>query len=327
MTETSDTSYNKRMLTKEEFIPGYLKLPAAALDERIRAAKELLSACRLCPRACGANRLTGEMGICRTGEKASVASVMPHFGEETPLVGRGGSGTIFITHCNLLCIFCQNYEISHLGEGREVTTEELSAMMLMLQGQRCHNINFVTPTHVTAQILAALPLAIAGGLHVPLVYNSSGYDRVETLRLLDGIIDIYMPDFKFWDPDTAKLLAHAPDYPERARDAIREMHRQVGDLVIDDQGIAVQGLLVRHLVMPGGLAETGEIIHFLATKISPHTYVNIMDQYRPCGRARYYPAINRMITSVEYDEALRLARAAGLSRIDEKDWRKIIAWM
>ena len=221
-----------------------------------------MSPCRVCPRRCKVDRLSDEKGICQTGAKAVVSSYAPHFGEESPLVGSGGSGTIFFTHCNLLCLFCQNYEISHLGQGLETDAGQLASMMVSLQRQGCHNINFVTPSHVVPQILAALPKAIEKGLTVPLVYNSSGYDSPETLKLLEGIIDIYMPDFKFWNRESAKRYAKAPDYPEVAQKAILEMHRQVGDLVMDDEGVAVKGLLVRHLVMPGGLEETREDIAF-----------------------------------------------------------------
>ena len=300
---------------------GYLALHREGkLTGRIEEAQQRLSPCRVCPRRCKVDRLSGEKGICQTGVKAVVSSYAPHFGEESPLVGSGGSGTIFFTHCNLLCIFCQNYEISHLGQGIETDAGQLAAMMVSLQRQGCHNINFVTPSHVVPQILAALPKAIEKGLTVPLVYNSSGYDSPETLKLLENIVDIYMPDFKFWNKESAKRYAKAPDYPEVAQRAILEMHRQVGDLVMDHEGVAVRGLLVRHLVMPGGLEETREILHFLAREVSVDTYVNVMDQYRPCGEACQYPALNRELTGDEYQQALKLASDAGLQRLDEKDW-------
>ena len=213
----------------------------------------------------------------------------PISAKKTPWWDSHGSGTIFFTHCNLYCIFCQNYEISHGGEGEEISVEDLAAMMLFLQKRGCHNINFVTPSHQVYQILAALPLAIEGGLNVPLVYNTGGYDALETLRLLDGVVDIYMPDFKFWDPQVARDLCQAEDYPEIARQAVKEMHRQVGDLVVDESGVARRGLLVRHLVLPDDLAGTREIMEFLAREISPRTYVNVMGQYRPCGRAGEHP--------------------------------------
>lgn len=307
------------------FVPGYLKLhESGELEKRIESAYALLSECVLCPRKCKIDRLNDKRGICKTGLKAVVSSYDPHFGEESPLVGRKGSGTIFFTHCNLLCLFCQNYGISHQGDGIEVTDEQLAAMMINLQKQGCHNINFVTPTHVVPQILAALPHAVKNGLSIPIVYNTSGYDCVDTLRLLDGVVDIYMPDFKFWDTEKASRFAKAPDYPERAREALLEMHRQVGDLVLDQRRIAVHGLLVRHLVMPGGLKETKEIMEFLAREISSKTYVNVMAQYRPCGLASQYPPIDRSLLPEEFEEALRLAEDAGLTRLDEKDWAGLL---
>lgn len=303
------------------FVPGYLKLhESGELEKRIESAYALLSKCELCPRRCKTDRLNDKRGICKTGLKAVVSSHTPHFGEESPLVGRNGSGTIFITHCNLLCLFCQNYDISHQGDGIEVSDEQFAAMMIDLQNQGCHNINFVTPTHVVPQILAALPHAVKNGLSVPIVYNSSGYDSVDTLRLLDGVVDIYMPDFKFWDPEKASRFAKAPDYPELAREALVEMHRQVGDLVLDENQIARHGLLVRHLVMPGGLTETKEIMRFLAREISSKTYVNVMAQYRPCGLASQYPPIDRPLSPEEFNKARQLAKKAGLNRLDEKDW-------
>ena len=312
-------------MKKSDNQSSYLGLyESGKLSARIDKALAILGECRLCPRRCKVNRLEDERGICRTGRLAVVASYAPHFGEESPLAGQFGSGTIFFTNCNLGCVFCQNYEISHLGEGEEVTAEQLAAMMVRLQEMGCHNINFVTPSHVVPQILEALPAAIDRGLSVPLVYNSSGYDSVETLALLDGVVDIYMPDFKFWDKDSARRLAGAPDYPEKARAALREMHRQVGDLAIGANGIARRGLLVRHLVMPGGLDETREILDFLAREISVDTYVNVMDQYRPCGRAGEFPPINRPLDWEEYGEALVMTKEAGLKRLDERNWGRIL---
>lgn len=247
-----------------------------------------------------------------------VSSYHSHFGEENPLVGTSGSGTIFMTHCNLLCIFCQNWEISHLSEGSEADSKTISDMMLELQRQGCHNINFVTPTHVVPQILEALPYAIEGGLNVPLVYNTSSYEAVESLRLLEGIFDIYMPDFKFWDPQMARIYLKAPDYPEKAREAIREMHRQTGDLTLDENGIALRGVLLRHLVMPAGIADTRNIMRFIADEISQNTYVNIMDQYHPCGKAGKYPPLDRCITRDEYKEALMAAHEQGITRLDKR---------
>jgi putative pyruvate formate lyase activating enzyme len=304
---------------------GYLALHREGkLGERIAEAQQRLSPCRVCPRCCEVDRLSDEIGVCQTGVKAVVSSYSPHFGEEGPLVGSGGSGTIFFTHCNLLCLFCQNYEISHQGQGIETDAGQLAAVMVSLQRQGCHNINFVTPSHVVPQILSALPKAIEKGLTVPLVYNSSGYDSPETLKLLEGIVDIYMPDFKFWDMESAKRYAEAPDYPEVARKAILEMHRQVGDLVMDDDGIAVKGLLVRHLVMPGCLEETREILRFLARDVSVDTYINVMDQYRPCGKAYQCPPIDRRLSNDEFQEALKMAHDAGLQRLDERDWLRIL---
>lgn len=291
------------------------------LQQSIGRSLRWMAKCTLCPRFCRVNRIEGEVGFCRTGRLAVLASFGPHFGEESPLVGTNGSGTIFFSHCNLLCVFCQNYEISHGGEGVPVTAGQLANVMLDLQKLGCHNINFVTPSHVIPQILEALPAAIEQGLEVPLVYNCGGYERVPALRLLDGIVDIYMPDFKFWEPKVAEQLCDAPDYPKRAREAFQEMHRQVGDLKLDAKGVAHCGLLVRHLVMPDGMAGTKQILQFLATEISRHTYVNIMDQYRPCGGAVGKPHIGRRITHDEYDEALRMARNAGLTRLDQRPRR------
>lgn len=304
--------------TVGETYPSYLALyESGELDRRIESAYGRLEKCQLCPRRCGVNRLRDERGVCRTGRKAVISSFGPHFGEEDPLVGRGGSGTIFVTHCNLGCIFCQNYEISHLGIGSEVSDEEFAQMMLHLQRIGCHNINIVTPSFIVPQLLSALKIAIGKGLRLPLVYNSSGYDAVETLKLLEGVVDIYMPDAKFADPQVAKELCNAPDYPQVMKEAIKEMHRQVGDLVINEEGIAVKGLLVRHLVLPNGLAGTEEICRFLVEEVSPHTYINIMAQYRPCYRAREKEGINRRITEEEFRSALETARRCGLYRFDK----------
>ena len=284
------------------------------LKDRARQLHESLKCCNLCPRQCSVDRLSGETGTCSTGEYAMVSSYSPHFGEEAPLVGNHGSGTIFFTHCNLLCSFCQNFDISHEGRGRTVTDRELADMMLSLQALGCHNINFVTPSHVIPQILSALLLAVEDGLNIPLVYNSGGYDSPDTLRLLDGIIDIYMPDFKFWDPEPARATCDAPDYPEIARKAIKEMHSQTGNLILNHQGIATRGLLVRHLVMPEKMAGTEQIMNFLSGEISPETYVNIMPQYRPCGKAYQHEQLGRGISSAEFYDAIDLAKAAGITR-------------
>ena len=307
--------------------PAYLALhESGELRARVEAARSLLDGCRLCPRACGARRIGGEVGACGVGVEAAVASYGPHFGEESPLVGSGGSGTIFFSHCNLFCIFCQNFEISHGGQGDPISAEELAEVMVTLQKQGCHNINFVTPSHVLAQILEALPRAIELGLRIPLVYNCGGYERVTALKLLAGIVDIYMPDFKFWDEEPAHSFCDAPDYAQRARDALREMHRQVGDLQWDKQGVACRGLLVRHLVMPGGLAGSRSVLNFIAREISPNSYVNLMDQYRPCGQAVGRSDIGRRITSDEYEDALRMAREAGLKRLDRRNYERRLLW-
>jgi putative pyruvate formate lyase activating enzyme len=300
-------------------VPSYLRLHRqGVLQQRAESAQKLLEHCVLCPRECGVNRAEGATGTCRTARWAKVASASPHFGEERPLVGKNGSGTVFFASCNLLCSFCQNWDISHLNRGTEVTSRQLASIMLQLQDIGCHNINFVTPTHVVPQVLAALPAAVERGLHIPLVYNTGGYDKVETLKLLEGVFDIYMPDFKFWDPVRAKRFCRAEDYPERAREAIREMHRQVGDLQINRCGLAVRGLLLRHLVMPENAAGTKEVMRFISSEISPDTYVNIMDQYSPLFRADEDPGINRRITRGEYRQALESAREAGLTRLDNR---------
>ncbi|MEB2307751.1 MAG: radical SAM protein [Candidatus Brocadiaceae bacterium] len=298
------------------FQPRYISLyRTGSLDERIEEARKLLHDCQICPRRCRVNRYKNELGVCGIGKLPKISSYNPHFGEEPPLVGAHGSGTIFITSCNLGCVFCQNYDISHLRDGYEVSFERLAQMMIELQNRGCHNINFVTPTHVVPHILEALPIAIREGLRIPLVYNTGGYDLVETLQLLDGVFDIYMPDFKFSDSDVAAKWCRARDYPQVVMEAIREMHRQVGDLVVNARGIAERGLIVRHLVMPNGLAGTRKVMQFLAQKISSHTYVNIMDQYHPCGLARKYPEINRRINEKEFEDALRIACEEGITRL------------
>ncbi|MFO7753731.1 MAG: radical SAM protein [Desulfobacteraceae bacterium] len=285
------------------------------LRDRIEKARQVLEECTLCPRQCRVNRLKEETGICSTGTRAVLASFGPHFGEEPPLTGRNGSGTIFFSFCNLLCCFCQNHDISHKGEGEEVTPDRIASVMIHLEQIGCHNINLVTPTHVVPRILEAVETAAGSGLSIPIVYNSGGYDSVETLKLLDGIVDIYMPDFKFFDSKTAKLLCNAPDYPETAQKAIREMYRQTGDLKVDENGIAVSGLLVRHLVMPEGLSGTDRVMKFLAEEISPLTCVNVMSQYRPCGSARKIDAVSGRPTTEEFRRALETARDLKLNVI------------
>jgi len=307
------------------FEPAYIEtFNKGLLAEKIKTANELLKSCTLCPRKCEVDRLSGETGICKTGDKAYIASFNAHFGEEAPLVGINGSGTIFFTHCNLLCIFCQNYDISHLGHGEEMSNEQMAGIMLHLQNAGCHNINFVTPSHVVPQILSAVEVAVKNGLSVPLVYNTGGYDRVETLKLLEGVFDIYMPDFKFWDSEVAETMCKAGDYPEVARNALVEMHRQVGDLVTDESGIARRGLLLRHLVLPSGLAETREIMRFIASKISKNTYVNIMPQYRPCGRAAEVKELSVYLSKKDFQAALQEAMEEGIERLDSRRRRFMV---
>jgi len=306
------------MTTNAETYPRYLALAGTGeLAARRDMLLEMLAQCRLCPRACGVNRLEDARGACRVGRRALVSSAHPHFGEESVLVGERGSGTIFFSGCNLNCLFCQNYEISHELAGGEVTAPRLSSLMLRLQETGCHNLNLVTPTHVVPQVLEALALAVEKGFRLPIVYNTGGYDAIETIRLLDGVVDIYMPDVKFFSAAAAALYADAGDYPGVVTEALREMHRQVGDLVLSPDGVAAKGLLVRHLVMPGMLEDTVRIAAFLAEEISRDTYVNIMAQYRPEHRASEHPPLDRPLSREEWREAIRLARDAGLSRFDE----------
>jgi putative pyruvate formate lyase activating enzyme len=302
----------------ESFEPAYIQtFEKGELRKKIKKARQLLSPCSLCPRKCRVDRLGGETGICKTAAHAWISSYNSHFGEESPLVGSHGSGTIFFTHCNLMCLFCQNFDISHQGQGQEVSDEELAAIMLVLQQQGCHNINFVTPSHVVPQILAALEIAIPQGLNVPLVYNSGGYDRLATLKLLEGVFDIYMPDFKFWGREIAENACQASDYADVACRALKEMHRQVGDLVANDAGVAQQGLIIRHLVLPGGVAGTRNIMRFIAKEISARSYVNIMAQYRPCGRAAEIKGLNTFLSPADYHKALQEATEEGITRLDQ----------
>lgn len=297
--------------------PAYLTLLCSGeLAERVEEAHQLLSLCHVCAWKCPVDRTQGKRGVCRTGEKALVSSYGPHHGEEDVLRGWGGSGTIFFSSCNLKCQFCQNSSISQVPTGREVTLKELAGMMLELQDRGCHNINLVSPSHVASQIMAAVLVAAERGLRLPLVYNTGGYDSLEMLQLLDGIIDIYMPDMKYTDADLARRHSKVVNYPEVNRAAVREMHRQVGDLQVDSSGLAVRGLLVRHLVLPHHLAGTDGVLRFLAQEISPHTYLNLMDQYHPAYRAADYPPLARPLTRDEYHEALQLAHDAGLHRLD-----------
>jgi putative pyruvate formate lyase activating enzyme len=300
-------------------LPAYLETHRSGeLARRVDRGLEMLRSCRVCPRNCDVDRLADRRAVCVTGRHAVVASYFAHFGEEDCLRGWRGSGTIFFANCNLKCVFCQNFDISQRPAGTAVPAGKLAEMMLELQGQGCHNINFVTPEHVVPQILEALPLAIDGGLRIPIVYNTSGYDSLESLRLLDGVVDVYMPDFKCWDSEVALRYLKAENYPQAVREGLREMHRQVGDLVLDENGLARRGLLVRHLVMPGGIAGTREIMRFLARELSPDTYVNLMDQYYPAGKTDRYPEIHRRIHEAEYDQAYEIAREEGISRLDAR---------
>jgi putative pyruvate formate lyase activating enzyme len=303
-------------MTPPNIISAYLKLPSGVLAEKIRTAEAILKSCTLCPRECKADRTAGKFGVCRTGDKPFVSSWGPHFGEEQPLVGTHGSGTIFFGNCNLRCIFCQNYTISHLGEGSEMSFERLAEVMLELQSMGCHNINFVTPTHQMPMILRSISIAASRGLAVPIVYNCGGYESLDAIKILDGVVDIYMPDFKYADPAMSFKYSQARDYPSVAKAVIKEMHHQVGDLVMDASGVALRGLLLRHLVLPEGIAGTREVVRFIAGELSKNTYVNIMDQYRPCYNAFDHPPLDRRISRQEFTEAITLARDAGLTRID-----------
>lgn len=322
-------------------VPGYRELLARGeLGERVGAARKLLESCTLCPRRCKVNRREGKLGKCRTGAEAVVSSYGPHFGEERPLVGRGGSGTIFLTNCNLECIFCQNYDISQAGrmgtlrlrsgqavpelrdsppvmqgQGEQVSVSALAGMMLSLQQRGCHNINWVTPTHQMPQLLAALEVAAEQGLARPVVYNCGGYESLEALRLLAGVVDIYMPDAKYGSNESGERLSGVPDYWDRCQEALAEMHRQVGDLVIDEGGLARRGLLVRHLVLPEELAATRTVMRFLAG-LSRDTYVNVMAQYRPAHRAGEAAELARPLRRPEYQQALAWAEEAGLHRLE-----------
>jgi len=297
------------------FEPAYLRLLASGeLHSRAVEARRHLEACDLCARHCGVDR-SQHLGFCRTGLFARVASYGPHHGEEAPLRGWAGSGTVFFSRCNLRCVFCQNHEISQRPVGLELGPKELAAVFLAVQDSGCHNLNLVSPTHVMASVLEALVLAAEAGLRLPIVYNTGGYDSPEALALLEGVVDIYMPDTKYDDAHVSRRLSHAAVYPQANRQAVREMHRQVGDLRINRHGLAERGLLVRHLVLPEGLAGTGSIVRFLAAEISPETYLNLMDQYRPDFLASQHPALQRPTTTAEFEAAVRLARRAGLRRL------------
>lgn len=297
-------------------LPSYLeKLTIKDLRERVDALLQLLSECKICPNECNVNRTEGEKGIyCHSTDEIKISSYAPHFGEEPPLVGFSGSGTIFFTNCNLSCVFCQNYDISQLGHGSTVSVEQLSEFMITLQSRGCHNINLVSPTHFVPQIISALVIAVEKGLEIPIVYNCGGYESVETLKLLEDIVDIYMPDIKYSDNETAWRLSGIKNYWDLVQFAVQEMHRQVGDLHINRRGIAKRGLLIRHLVLPDDLAGSEKVIDFVADDISKDTYINIMDQYYPAYKANSFNELNRRITNDEYDRVIKYARKKGLTR-------------
>jgi len=318
----SSVSFPDRFLrvreSQPELYPSYLQAEKEGkLKERVEALLAFYESCHLCPRNCRVNRLKGETGVCRATARVKVSSAFPHFGEEAPLVGQKGSGTIFFSHCGLRCVYCQNYTISINGEGVEISDEQLAEIMLRIQGFGCHNINLVTPTHYVPSIVRALRLACQKGLRIPLVYNTGGYDNPEVIQLLDGLVDIYLPDFKYSEASmAAKFSEGAYNYPYYARLAIKEMYRQVGDLVVDERGIARRGLILRHLVLPNGVSGAKEVIRFVAEELSPTTYINLMDQYRPEHRAHEFPEISRRLKREEYQEALKWARHYGLKRLD-----------
>jgi putative pyruvate formate lyase activating enzyme len=315
------------LLRRSNFTPAYVRaFEEGILQRRAEQAVESLRSCRVCPRDCQIDRFNNKIGVCKSGRHARVASAFPHFGEEDCLRGWNGSGTIFFGWCNLRCVFCQNFETSQLGEGAEVSPAELARIMLEFQAAGCHNINFVTPEHVVPQILEALVLAVEGGLRLPLVYNTSAYDSLESIQLMEGLVDIYMPDFKLWDAENCRSFLVASDYADAARLAIAAMHAQVGELKVDEDGLALRGVLVRHLVMPGLLDDTRKIMHWLATALSRDTYVNVMDQYYPAFKAATnvrFAQINRRLHDDEFQEALEGARRVGLWRLDTR-WRNVI---
>ena len=302
-----------------DFEPAYLKLHRTGeLKERAEELWAIMENCRLCPRTCGANRLEGASGFCRApGTELVVSASHAHFGEERPLVGRGGSGTIFLTHCNLRCVFCQNYTISHLGRGSETDIDGFAVMMLQLQRSGCHNINLVTPTHYSPHILKAIDVAAAHGLRLPIVYNTSGWERMEILAFLDGVVDIYLPDIKYWDSAmAAKYSAEAESYPEITKAAILEMHRQVGVVKLTEKDIAQSGLMIRHLVMPNDVSGSEKIMAWIAEHLPKETFVNIMVQYTPAHKAYDYPDISRRVTAAEYQAVVEKAQALGLTNLD-----------
>ena len=305
-------SLREKKLTEKLKYPTYLNLKDSELDKIIEKAYKLLSPCQVCPRNCGVNRLEGEKGFCHSGKEIMISSYNSHFGEEPSLVGNFGSGTIFFTNCNLRCVYCQNYPISQLGNGNKVNLSKLAEIMLALQKRKCHNINLVTPTHFVPQILKSLKIAIKMGLHIPIVYNTSSYESVETLELLKGIIDIYLADARYADNKIAEKYSAAPNYFEVMKQSLTEMYRQVGNLIVDKEGIAHSGLIVRHLVLPEGLSGTKKIMHFIAKEISYYTYISLMAQYFPAYKAKEFPAISRRINKEEYKEALEVFKKENL---------------
>ncbi len=311
-------AYERPRMLRKHFSPAYLAAEKSGrLAEREKRLREIFTNCHLCPRACGVNRTRGEKGVCQSTDWVKVYAAHPHYGEERPLVGRGGSGTIFFSHCNLLCLYCQNWEINHRGDGDLRSERQLARMMIALQERGCHNINLVSPTHVVPNIITALRAAIGMGLRVPLVYNTGGYDSLEVIRLLDGIVDIYLPDFKYTGGEkSARYSSGARDYPEVAVAAISEMHRQVGELTVDEHGVALRGLIIRHLVLPADIAGTEKFVKWVAENLSRTTYVNVMAQYHPAHRAREYPELSRRITAAEYQQAVAWARQHGLMNLD-----------
>ncbi len=316
--EFLETALVSATARRKDFEPAYLKLERSGeLARRAQELRAIYRSCRLCPRRCGVDRLKGQKGVCSSTSRAKVYSAHPHFGEERPLVGRGGSGTIFFSNCNLLCVFCQNWEINHRGDGSFAGDDDIGRLMADMQRIGCHNVNLVTPTHIVPNIVTGLSSAIRRGLRLPLVYNCGGYEPVEVIKLLDGIVDIYLPDFKYMDGAMSENYSSgARDYPERAAEAIEEMHRQVGELVVDENGIALRGLIIRHLVLPDNIAGTDKFVKFVAARLTRSTYVNIMAQYRPEHKAKGIPELSRRITSAEYEQAIRWAREAGLTRLD-----------
>lgn len=299
--------------------PNYLHLhKKGELEKRVSGLYRVLQNCHLCPRRCGVNRLEEEIGYCRAGGEPQVSSSHCHLGEEPPISGWAGSGTIFFTHCNLRCVYCQNYPISHIGHGNRISIPRLADIMISLQRRGCHNINLVTPTHFVPQIVAALDIAAGQGLEIPLVYNCGGYEQIDTLRLLEGIIDIYMPDIKYAGEEEAKKYSNAPDYFDVAKEAIKEMHRQVGELVTSENNIALRGLLIRHLILPNNIAQSKKVLTFIKEEISPNTYLSIMNQYFPAYKAVHINQISRRVNRSEYNQVLQMAEELSLS----KGWRQ-----